>query len=104
MARQESEAGLRSHIGHKGDQKMTIPIKIECECGQHYAFDVEPLNGRMPSSVTCPACGADGTVAANNVICQHLVAQPASSPIHLIESPKSASPAAIADESVPVRI
>jgi hypothetical protein len=24
-----------------GNALMTIPIKIECGCGQHYAFDVE---------------------------------------------------------------
>jgi hypothetical protein len=47
---------------------MTIPIKIECGCGQRYAFDVEPVNGRMASVVACPVCGADGTVAANAII------------------------------------
>jgi hypothetical protein len=48
------------------------PVKIECECGQNYAFDVEPINGRMPGGVACPGCGADGTVAANEFIAQHL--------------------------------
>jgi len=24
-----------------------LPIKIQCGCGQKYAFDVEPVNGRM---------------------------------------------------------
>jgi hypothetical protein len=45
-------------------------IKIECGCGQHYAFDVEPVNGQMPYTVACPVCGADGTAAANEVIAQ----------------------------------
>ena len=36
-------------------------IKIQCGCSQRYAFDIEPVNGRMPSPVACPACGADGT-------------------------------------------
>src|SRR5678815_1353274 len=45
-----------------------IPIKIQCSCGQHYAFEIEPVNGRMPSPVACPACGADGTDAANEII------------------------------------
>jgi hypothetical protein len=83
---------------------MTIPIKIECECGQHYAFDVEPLNGRMPSSITCPACGADGTIVANEVISGHLAARPAASPIRLIETPKSmatASNEAVIPVSIP---
>lgn len=49
-----------------------VPIKIECECGQHYAFDVEPANGRMPCAVSCPTCGADGTPAADESISQQL--------------------------------
>jgi hypothetical protein len=49
-----------------------ISIKIQCRCGQRYAFDVEPVNGRMPSSVSCPACGTNGTDAANDVIAQSL--------------------------------
>jgi hypothetical protein len=47
-----------------------VPVKIECECGQNYAFDVEPVNGKMPSAVACPGCGADGTPAANDFIAQ----------------------------------
>jgi hypothetical protein len=53
-----------------------IPIKIECGCGQRYAFDVEPVGGRMPSAVACPVCGADGTPAADAVIAQSVPAQP----------------------------
>ena len=49
-----------------------VPIKIDCECGQRYAFDVEPVNGRMPSAVACPACGVDGTIAANEFITRQL--------------------------------
>jgi hypothetical protein len=49
---------------------MMISIKIQCGCGQRYAFDVEPVNGRMTSPVACPSCGADGTVAANAIIAQ----------------------------------
>jgi len=48
-----------------------VPIKIECGCGQHYAFDAEPVNGRLASTVACPTCGADGTDAANAVIARH---------------------------------
>jgi hypothetical protein len=54
-----------------------IAIKIQCACGQRYAFDVEPVNGRMPVGVACPACGIDGTVAANRMIAQALGVQPA---------------------------
>lgn len=54
-----------------------IPIKIQCSCGQRYAFDIEPVNGRMPAPVACPVCGADGTVAANEIIAQASAAKPA---------------------------
>jgi hypothetical protein len=53
-----------------------IPVKIQCGCGQRYAFDVEPVDDRMPSPVACPGCGADGTAAANEVIARALAAQP----------------------------
>src|ERR1041385_1350316 len=55
---------------------MNVSIKIECECGQGYAFEVEPVNGRVPSAVTCPACGADGTAAANAFLERSLQADP----------------------------
>lgn len=45
-------------------------VKVNCSCGQAYAFDVEPVNGAMPCTVNCPACGADGTQLANQVILQ----------------------------------
>jgi hypothetical protein len=45
-----------------------IPIKIHCSCGQKFAFDVEPVNGRMPSAMACPVCGREATQAANEQI------------------------------------
>ncbi|HEV2329848.1 MAG TPA: hypothetical protein VGY56_13780, partial [Verrucomicrobiae bacterium] len=51
-----------------------VLVKIQCVCGQKYAFDVEPVNGRMPAAVGCPSCGADGTAAANDFIAQKSVA------------------------------
>src|SRR5678815_1843962 len=53
-------------------QAVLIPIKIQCGCGQRYAFDVEPVGGRMPGPVSCPVCGADGTSAANMALAQAL--------------------------------
>lgn len=47
-----------------------IPVKIQCECGQRYAFDVQPILGQMPNAVACPGCGADGTDAANAFLAQ----------------------------------
>jgi uncharacterized membrane protein YphA (DoxX/SURF4 family) len=58
-----------------------IPVKIQCGCGQRYAFDIVPFHGRMPSPVACPSCGADGTAAANGIIAQALAAQPAAAPM-----------------------
>ena len=45
-----------------------VTIKIICACGQKYAFDVHPLDGRMPAPVQCPVCGRDGTAAANEIL------------------------------------
>jgi hypothetical protein len=45
-----------------------MEIKILCTCGTKFKFDVEPVNGRMPSPVFCPACGADTTAQANTLI------------------------------------
>ena len=73
-----------------------IEVKVECPCGQHYAFDVEPVNGQMPNAVTCPACGTEGTAAANESIARqspppakpavrlstHAESSPASAPAH----------------------
>jgi hypothetical protein len=45
-------------------------IKVQCDCGQKFKFDVEPINGRMPFAVNCPICGSDGTAKANEVLSQ----------------------------------
>ena len=45
-----------------------IPVKIQCGCGQRYAFDIEPVCGRMLGRVACPVCGMDGTRTANEII------------------------------------
>lgn len=45
-----------------------ISVKIICRCGQKYAFDVYPANGRMPAPVFCPVCGYEGTAEANCLI------------------------------------
>jgi hypothetical protein len=52
-----------------------MPVKIQCSCGQRYAFDIEPVCGRMTSRVACPVCGTDGTSAANEVIAFTLATQ-----------------------------
>jgi len=47
-----------------------MEMKVVCDCGQKYAFEVEPVEGRMPAPVNCPACGLDGTSAANEILSQ----------------------------------
>src|SRR5580692_177849 len=51
-------------------------LKVQCDCGQRYKFDVEPVNGQMPFTVNCPVCGLDGTEKAN-VLLQPLPTQQA---------------------------
>jgi hypothetical protein len=45
-----------------------MEIKVQCDCGQRYKFDAEPVGGQMPFAVNCPVCGADGTEKANAVL------------------------------------
>jgi hypothetical protein len=64
-----------------------VAIKIICGCGQKYAFNVYPLNGRMPAPVQCPVCGMDGTAVANEAIARTLGAQPAPQPAPALNNP-----------------
>lgn len=66
-----------------------MEIKVQCLCGTRFKFDVETHLGRMPQRVACPACGADGTDAANAFIAANLPAVPA--PV-LISSPPPPAP------------
>jgi len=52
-----------------------MELKVQCDCGQKYKFDVEPVNGRMPFTVACPICGADGTAKANAIFSETYVHQ-----------------------------
>lgn len=54
-----------------------MELKIICQCGQKYKFDVEPVNGRMPFTVKCPICGLDGTGSANTMLAARMAAPPA---------------------------
>jgi hypothetical protein len=66
---------------------VRIPIKIICRCGQKYAFDVYPVDGRMPAPVQCPVCGMDGTATANEIIALALGIQPSSRALQLQPQP-----------------
>jgi hypothetical protein len=45
-----------------------MELKLICQCGQKYKFDVEPVNGQMPFTVNCPICKLDGTSKANEML------------------------------------
>jgi hypothetical protein len=53
---------------------MLTRIKIQCGCGQRYAFDIEPIGNTLPGPVSCPACAADGTAAGNAILAQRAAA------------------------------
>jgi hypothetical protein len=57
-----------------------MEIKVLCDCGQKFKFDVEPVNGQMPFAINCPVCNADATTAANAVIQEQLAASPPIAP------------------------
>ena len=53
-----------------------MEIKLLCNCGQKYKFDVEPVGGKIPFQVNCPVCGLDGTPLANAYLAQFPTHQP----------------------------
>src|SRR5688500_16991037 len=63
-----------------------IAVKIQHNCGQKYAFAVEPIGNSIPAPVACPVCGADGTGMANQFIAQRLT-MPAAPPISVNAAP-----------------
>jgi hypothetical protein len=64
-----------------------MELKVLCDCGQKFKFDVEPANGRMPFAINCPTCNADATEKANSVLAENLA---------LASSPTTAAPPPIA--------
>jgi hypothetical protein len=81
-----------------------IAVKVQCGCGQKYAFDVEPVGGRMPSPVACPVCAEDGTSAANEIIAQRLAAPTPAAPASAVKlSMPVSSPAVSAAAPAPPR-
>ncbi len=66
-----------------------MELKVVCGCGQKYAFDVEPVGGRMPAPVNCPVCGTDGTETANGLLAQHIPNQPPPLPMATLAAPST---------------
>jgi hypothetical protein len=71
---------------------IKVPVKIVCSCGQKYAFDVYPLNGRMPSPIQCPVCGVDSTTVADEIIALALKATLPPSPATPLPLPLPSPP------------
>jgi len=70
-----------------------IELKVQCDCGQKYKFDVEPINGLMSFRVNCPVCGADGTNRANLLLQQMPpVPVPVAQPVSVTPSPIAPPP------------
>jgi len=68
-------------------------LKVQCDCGQKFKFDVEPVNNQMPFRVNCPLCGKDGTDKANTLLAQEgYPAAPA--PSAMVPPPSPVPPAA----------
>ncbi|HEY4415005.1 MAG TPA: hypothetical protein VGO57_04860 [Verrucomicrobiae bacterium] len=49
-----------------------MELKVLCDCGQKFKFDVEPVNGQMPFTINCPICNADATTTANTMLAEQL--------------------------------
>ena len=41
-----------------------MEVKIQCDCGAKFKFEVEPWRGHLPVPIHCPQCGSDATNAA----------------------------------------
>jgi hypothetical protein len=80
-----------------------MEVKIQCECGSRFAFDVEPVNGRMPVRVNCPVCDADVTDLANETIRQKLTPT-AVPPPPAIPAPVAILPETPAPARQPIRL
>jgi len=75
-----------------------MELKVVCQCGQKYKFDVEPVNGRMPFTVNCPVCNVDGTPAANALLNEKRGTQP----INLMAMSASPPPPVAATSPSPI--
>ncbi|HTB83575.1 MAG TPA: hypothetical protein VK742_07975 [Candidatus Sulfotelmatobacter sp.] len=69
-------------------------LKVQCDCGQKYKFDVEPAGGQMPFTVACPVCGLDGTPKANTLLQQMAPAAPPPAPVIAPIAPIAPAPPA----------
>ncbi|HUA69178.1 MAG TPA: hypothetical protein VMA13_11580 [Candidatus Saccharimonadales bacterium] len=70
-----------------------MEVKVVCDCGQKYKFDVEPVKGQMPVKVNCPVCGTDGTAAANGILSRMVSGEQPVSVAPVLQPPVALPPA-----------
>ena len=56
-------------------------MKVQCQCGAKYAFDVTPEMARDPVRFVCPGCGLDLSGPINDLVRQELAAGQTSAPV-----------------------
>src|SRR5262245_60774907 len=72
-------------------------MKIQCNCGTKYAFDVTPEMTISPVTFICQNCGADNSLAVNMLIRQQFPASTTTS----VPSPEAPPVAPASTESAP---
>ncbi len=87
------DGGTNHHHNH------AMEIKLICACGTKFKFEVEPVHGRMPAAVNCPACGEDATGQANEFLSKPKPA--AAAPIAVRMVTKADGPGRASTPSVP---
>ena len=78
-----------------------MQIKVQCQCGTKFSFEVEPVNGRMPVRINCPSCGTDGTELANAVIQARLAPVESSPPASSVVAPPTSGTTLHVHKSAP---
>lgn len=58
---------------------MSVVVKVQCACGARLAFEVEPVEGRIPVPARCPQCGVDVTELANAALAEGWAGEPRAS-------------------------
>lgn len=78
-----------------------MEVTVNCPCGEAYVFEIEPVNGQMPTGVNCPSCGADGTDLSNQFLAEqdHTSSSKPSLRLQREEAPPEPAPEDLSFES-----
>ncbi len=72
-----------------------MELKLRCACGQKIAFEAEPVDGRLPFDLQCPACSASLNEPANAEIASHAAAMATSETAAPSETATSHAPSEV---------